>query len=156
MSTEKRAVPLEIKFISPEEADELGLPRESLLEVAMLRVRLRHEEAGDLVISNEFGPQSQPSRSKGAKKAGLVSDETQRTPDERTKRLGESLQEKWDSLRPMDRKQWIGQTRGEPLPIFFSKWDELTAQEQSLIEKFLLRKSARRLRSKDAATDGAA
>ena len=70
MSTERRAgEPLEIKFISPEEADELGKTRESLLELAMLRVRLRHEEAGDLVISNEFGPLSKPSRSNGAKKA---------------------------------------------------------------------------------------
>ena len=68
MSTEKRAGPLEIKFISSEEADERGLPREMLLELAMLRVRLRHEEAGHLVISNEFGPVSKPSRSTGAKK----------------------------------------------------------------------------------------
>ena len=33
----------------------------------MLRARLRHEKAGDLVISNEFGPLSKPSRSKGAR-----------------------------------------------------------------------------------------
>ena len=58
---------MEIKFINPEEADELGWTRESLLELAMLRVRLRHEEAGDLVISNEVGPLSKPSRRKGTR-----------------------------------------------------------------------------------------
>ena len=57
--------------------------------------------------------------------------------------MNESIQEKWDSLTPMDRKQWMGQIHCKLLPMFFSKWDELTAREQSLIEKFLIRKSAR-------------
>ena len=47
------------------------------------------------------------------------------------------MKEKWDLLGPMARKQWIGQMRGTPLPIFFSKWDELTVREQSMIESFL-------------------
>ena len=37
-------------------------------------------------------------------------------------------------------KQWIGQdSRDKLLPIFFSKWDELP-QEQSVIERFLLKR----------------
>ena len=70
--------------------------------------------------------------------------------------MNESIKEKWDLLGPMARKQWIGQTRGKPLPIFFSKWDELTAMEQSVIQSFLRKLGRRRLRSKVAATDGAA
>ena len=69
MSTEKRAVPLEIRFISPEEADERGLPREMVLELAMTRVRLRHEEAGDLVISNEFASAIEPRQARNRQRS---------------------------------------------------------------------------------------